>query len=247
MVETDDINERALLKRIFEQASHRRENPLSVSENINWYIDLANHRLENEPDVEILESQLKALDNQLSIEHDESVRREIVDKMNTLVDLPGNLRSLIREAKTALEHFDAGDIDRGLLAYDQMHQYRVKCNLPFQKEEFIHAQRVEDGGGKLGYRGPLYRMLECLKEEHGLSEPDQLLRHWIKAYTSKSIESKGGRKWWYKSVQIHYPEGEDSEHPRNFEYHYAAKKGNWKKATIDNIKITFGRVCDEAK
>ena len=94
--------------------------------------------LENGPDVE-------ALFKQLMIEQDKSARLEIVRKINKRGSAPSDLQAMIREAKAALKLFEENDIERALIHYDHMHEDRANCNLPLQKEEFIHAQRVEDG------------------------------------------------------------------------------------------------------
>ncbi len=157
-------------------------------------------------------------------------------------DLAGRV---IKSADTALQAYENGDFDHFAQEFERVIRHSIILQLPEFEEAIKTKLRSDTGKRKLGFRGSLYRMLECFFWDLDLSEPDQLFRHWIKAAASKTIESNDGRKWRYKSVQIHYPEGEDSEHPRNFEYFYA-ENGNWKKATIANIKITFERVCDEA-
>jgi hypothetical protein len=145
MVESDDTSkdyahDRALLEDMFK----RLNNPQSVRERIQFYIDSAKARLqvavrdsENEPDYE-------ALFKQLLIESDKSAKRKILRKIK-IVNAPGDLQAMIREANTALKLFEVGDIDRALIAYDHMHAHREKCNLPVNKSneqsEFAKSSR----------------------------------------------------------------------------------------------------------
>ena len=172
----------------------------------------------------------------------EAKKRQPVEASPRLQD---QIRLLLTEAKIAEKAIEAQDLDLFAQAFERIIRHSIDLQLPKFADAVKAKLRSDTGKGKLGFRGSLYRMLECFFWDLDLSEPDQIFRLWIKAAASKTIERKDGRKWRYKSVQIHYPEGEDSEHPRNFEYLYA-ENGNWKKATIANIKITFERVCDEA-
>jgi hypothetical protein len=137
----DDHQKRA------EQLNYRRENPLSVRERIQFYIDSAEARLqitlrdiENEPDVEALDKQISALIKNLKNTFKESSKqdirndiRQILRKIEKQANAPGDLRAMFRQANTALKLFEVGDIDRALIAYDHMHVHREKCNLPVNK------------------------------------------------------------------------------------------------------------------
>jgi hypothetical protein len=102
MLETSGSSDHEILKEWADQHNYRRENPLSVQERIQFFIDSAQDRLR----VALQQKDKKA---------------------------QGEMRAMIWEAETALQHFGAGEIDRALIAYDNMHERRAKYNLPLQK------------------------------------------------------------------------------------------------------------------
>lgn len=160
----------------FERHKYRHENPLSVRERIEWYINLAETRLEialrkleNEPDVETLYNQQNALVKKLKNTFKESSKQEIRKefhkikrKIKKLVDAQVNPRAMVREAKAALKLFEANDIERALRAYDSMHEYRSKADLPLR--ESVEQSNKAKGPRNRG-REPRRAMLKAICEE----------------------------------------------------------------------------------
>jgi len=143
---TDRISENDKIIKMFGEISYRRKNPMSERERIEWYINLAEtkleialRKLENEPE-KILFKQQEALIKKRHNAFKKSSKREIEKdfdrierKIEKLLGAPGDLRAMIREAKAALKLFEANDIERALRAYDLMHEYRARADLPLRE------------------------------------------------------------------------------------------------------------------
>lgn len=159
------------VERSLDQANQQQEKLLSFRGRINWFISSAKRwleSLENEPEIETFAQKVEAFGAQLKIEQDEAVRRNIAKKcrkamrkMNTRINLEGDLRALIREGNKALELFEVNDIDRALRHYDRMHEYRARSNLPArEKIPFENWGRI---GGPLSRKPP--NPLDVIVEE----------------------------------------------------------------------------------
>lgn len=226
-------HDRALLERWAERHNYRRENPLSVQERIQFYIDSAEARLqiamrdlENEPDVETLVKQLKN-------ESDKSAQRKTLRKIEKLANAPGDLRAMIREAKTAFELFQAGDIERALIAYDHMHGHRAKYNLPLQEK----ASQGQRGEGKIGKYGTVRKILTWLYQNS--PENTDIFEKWRK--TRKIIETGNGEKWSLVAYRIDETiDALRNVKPEDYEYFYADRRDE--DAELDLIPVTVGSI-----
>jgi len=165
MADDGGTNERALLKRIFEQAIHRRENPLSVREQMQYFVNLADERL-------------KVLERELSNEQQKDKEREKRENLKVEASI------MRREALTALEYFEANDIDRAVIALGHMHEHRAKFGLLIIKS----AMHREDGskGGPISKRprGPFWKLLEAISDNIG-TDNQQLVSDWWDQWSSE--------------------------------------------------------------
>ena len=173
MVKTGGTSDPDVWQEWADQVNYRRENPLPFSERTKFFIDLANRRLE------IVQDEQAQGDQPIS-EWETSKREE------KYAQAQGDLRALIREGNKALEFFTANDVDRALDAYDRMHEYRDKCNLPLY-ESAAQSKRAQ---GKTGKYGPVRKILTWLDMNY--LEDSDIFEKWRKTRKIGSSEKYVG-------------------------------------------------------
>lgn len=218
------------IRKVFGRINYLLENPLPFSERTKFYIDHANLRLE------IVQDEQAQGDQPIS--EWETSKREA-----KYAQAQGDLRALIREGNKALEFFTANDLDRALQAYDRMHEYRAKCNLPLY-ESAAQSKRAQ---GKTGKYGPVRKILTWLDMNY--PENSDIFECWRK--TREIIETGNGEKWSLESGRIMWTEDSGgSVKPEDYEYFYADRSDegaqlNLIPVTVGNIRTTLSGIRED--
>ena len=217
MVENGDTSDFAHDRALVKRWAERINNPPSVQDHIQFFIDSAQSRLQ-------------------VARHEQDGKAEF------------EMRALIREAETALQHFEAGEINKAIIAYDHMHEHRAKYSLPLF-ESIAQQKRAQ---GKTGKFGPVRKILTWL--DMNSPENTDIFERWRK--TLEIIETGNGEKWSLESQRIMWTEDSGgSVKPEDYEYFYADRSGEDPEdddvqiveipVTVGNIKIALSRIRKE--
>jgi hypothetical protein len=116
------------------------------------------------------------------------------------------LLEMIRQAKTALESFKAGEIGRMLVAIGWMHEHRCNCGLNFQWAE---ARKDLSGkGGKASKRGreALWILLSAIGDEIGSHDQKAVRQKW-EQFRSEDSQGRGvfyEHNTWFDGELYHF-------------------------------------------
>ena len=158
-------------------------------------------------------------------------------RLNTIQDKNAqeDLRWLITFGQKALDYLKSKDVDGLLQAFDQMHKYREKCNLPF------YGQKERAKGKKEKY-GPVRKILTWLDMNY--PENSDIFEEWRK--TRKIIATGNGEKWSLFAYRIDETiDTLGNVKPEDYEYFYADRSGEDPEddeVQINEIPVTVGSI-----